>query len=59
MKHQKFDTVVVGSGASAYYAVEALNKAGQKVAIVDERPYGGTCALRGSNYLSPSSRHDR
>jgi len=47
MNHPKFDTVVVGSGTSAYYAVDALNKAGQKVAIVDERPYGGTCALRG------------
>jgi glutathione reductase (NADPH) len=47
MKIHKFDTVVVGSGTSAYYAVESLNKAGQKVAIVDERPYGGTCALRG------------
>ena len=47
MNHQKFDTVVVGSGTSAYYAVDALNRAGQKVAIVDERPYGGTCALRG------------
>jgi glutathione reductase (NADPH) len=47
MNQQKFDTVVVGSGTSAYFAVDILNKAGQKVAIVDERPYGGTCALRG------------
>ncbi len=47
MNHQKFDTVVVGSGTCAYYAVDTLNKAGQKVAIVDERPFGGTCALRG------------
>ena len=47
MNHKKFDTIVVGSGTSAYYAVDALNKAGQKIAIVDERPYGGTCALRG------------
>jgi len=47
MNHPEFDTVVVGSGTSAYYAVDALNKAGQKVAIIDERPYGGTCALRG------------
>ena len=47
MNHQIFDTVVVGSGTSAYFAVDTLNKAGQKVAIVDERPYGGTCALRG------------
>ena len=47
MNHQDFDTVVVGSGTSAYFAVDGLNKAGHKVAIVDERPYGGTCALRG------------
>ncbi|MFT5405181.1 MAG: glutathione reductase (NADPH), partial [Verrucomicrobiales bacterium] len=31
----------------AYYAITTLNKAGQKVAVIDERPYGGTCALRG------------
>jgi len=47
MNHQEFDTVVVGSGTSAYYAVDGLNKAGRRVAIVDERPYGGTCSLRG------------
>ena len=47
MNHQEFDTVVVGSGTSAYYVVDGLNKAGRRVAIVDERPYGGTCALRG------------
>ena len=47
MNHQEFDTVVIGSGTSAYYAVDGLNKAGRRVAIVDERPYGGTCALRG------------
>ena len=47
MNHHEFDTVVVGSGTSAYYAVDGLNKAGLRVAIVDERPYGGTCALRG------------
>lgn len=44
---QEFDTIVVGSGTSAYYAVDGLNRAGRKVAIIDERPYGGTCALRG------------
>ena len=45
---------MLGSGTSAYYAVDAPNKGGQKVAIIDERPYGGTCALRGcqpKNYL--------
>ncbi len=47
MDQQNFDTIVVGSGSSAYHAINALNKAGQGVAMVDERPYGGTCALRG------------
>ncbi|MCH6256543.1 NAD(P)/FAD-dependent oxidoreductase [Puniceicoccaceae bacterium K14] len=42
-----FDTIVIGSGTSAYYCIDALNKAGQKVAVIDARPYGGTCALRG------------
>lgn len=42
-----FDTIVIGSGTSAYYCINALNQAGQNVAVVDERPYGGTCALRG------------
>jgi len=42
-----FDTVVIGSGTAAYYCITALNKAGQRVAVADERPYGGTCALRG------------
>ncbi len=47
MKNKTFDTIVIGSGTSAYFCITALNQAGQKVAVVDERPYGGTCALRG------------
>ena len=47
MKTHEFDTVVIGSGTSAHYAITTLNGAGQKIAVVDERPYGGTCALRG------------
>lgn len=47
MNYQKFDVIVVGSGTSAYYAIDGLNKAGLRVAMVDERPYGGTCSLRG------------
>ncbi len=47
MPTQPFDTIVIGSGTSAYYCITALAKAGQSVAVVDERPYGGTCALRG------------
>lgn len=47
MSKGKHDVIVVGSGTSAYYAAEGLNEGGRDVAIVDERPYGGTCALRG------------
>jgi glutathione reductase (NADPH) len=42
-----FDTIVIGSGTSAHFCLTTLNEAGQKVAVVDERDYGGTCALRG------------
>ncbi|MDA7916238.1 NAD(P)/FAD-dependent oxidoreductase [Verrucomicrobia bacterium] len=47
MNQHEFDTIVIGSGTSAYYAIDGLNKDGRKVAIIDSRPYGGTCALRG------------
>jgi glutathione reductase (NADPH) len=42
-----FDLVVVGTGASGTAAALACAKAGWRVAIVDELPFGGTCALRG------------
>jgi glutathione reductase (NADPH) len=42
-----FDLVVVGTGSSGTSAAEACAKGGLRVAIVDEVPYGGTCALRG------------
>ena len=47
MSETKHDAIVVGSGTSAYFAAAGLNDGGLNVAIVDERPYGGTCALRG------------
>jgi glutathione reductase (NADPH) len=47
MSSDSYDVVVIGSGTAAYYAVTALHEAGRQVAIVDEQPYGGTCALRG------------
>ena len=42
-----YDAIVIGSGTSAYFCITGLNEAGRKVAVIDERPYGGTCALRG------------
>ncbi|MDN5864891.1 MAG: NAD(P)/FAD-dependent oxidoreductase [Gammaproteobacteria bacterium] len=44
---QNFDLVVVGTGVAASTVASRCNKAGWRVAVVDERPYGGTCQLRG------------
>ncbi len=42
-----FDLVVIGTGTAASTAATTCRRAGWSVAIVDSRPYGGTCALRG------------
>lgn len=41
-----FDLVVVGTGVTAAVA-SRCREAGWTVAVVDRRPFGGTCALRG------------
>lgn len=42
-----YDLVVVGTGTAAMGIVGPVREAGWSVAVVDFRPYGGTCALRG------------
>lgn len=42
-----YDTIIIGTGTAGLTAAEILVENGNKVAIVDNRPYGGTCALRG------------
>lgn len=42
-----FDAAVVGSGSAGTNAAMALAERGWSVAVIDERPFGGTCALRG------------
>lgn len=44
---QRVDVVVLGTGTAGSVVASACRKAGRSVAIVDERPFGGTCALRG------------
>lgn len=44
---QSFDLIVIGVGTAASTAANKCAKAGWSVAVVDELPYGGTCALRG------------
>jgi glutathione reductase (NADPH) len=44
---QHFDLIVIGTGSGGSVVANKCNKAGWNVAIIDSRPYGGTCALRG------------
>ncbi|MBI2328521.1 MAG: NAD(P)/FAD-dependent oxidoreductase [Chloroflexi bacterium] len=43
----KYDLVVIGSGSAANVAASQCRAAGWTVAVIDFRPFGGTCALRG------------
>src|SRR5919109_482305 len=47
MINSKYDLVVIGTGVAASHAASECSSAGWKVAIIDYRPFGGTCALRG------------
>jgi glutathione reductase (NADPH) len=42
-----YDVAVIGTGTSAYHVVNACTAADLKVAVIDSRGYGGTCAIRG------------
>jgi glutathione reductase (NADPH) len=44
---RKFDLVAIGTGSAASAVASRCRAAGWQVAIVDSRPFGGTCALRG------------
>jgi glutathione reductase (NADPH) len=44
---RKFDLIVIGTGAAGSGAANECREAGWEVAIIDSRPFGGTCALRG------------
>jgi len=47
MRTKRFDLVVIGTGSAASTVASQCRSAGWQVAIVDSRPFGGTCALRG------------
>ena len=44
---RKFDLIAIGTGSAASTAAMRCREAGWHVAVVDSRPFGGTCALRG------------
>jgi glutathione reductase (NADPH) len=43
----KFDVVVIGTGVAASTVAHKCRSTEWKVAVIDSRPFGGTCALRG------------
>ena len=44
---EEFDLIVIGTGTAATVAASRARSAGKTVAVIDCRPVGGTCALRG------------
>ena len=42
-----YDLIVIGTGTAAMTAAMRVRTAGWRVAVIDYRPFGGTCALRG------------
>jgi len=44
---RQFDLVVIGTGTAAGVVAHHCRRAGWSVAVIDSRPFGGTCALRG------------
>ena len=42
-----FNIIVIGTGVAASTVAWECHSAGWKTAIIDSRPFGGTCALRG------------
>lgn len=44
---KRYRLVIIGTGTAALVAAMRVRAAGWSVAVVDFRPFGGTCALRG------------
>lgn len=42
-----YDLIVIGTGVAASTVAWQCHSAGWKIAVIDSRPFGGTCALRG------------
>jgi glutathione reductase (NADPH) len=42
-----YDLIIIGTGTAAQVAAGRVRRAGRSVAVIDHRPFGGTCALRG------------
>ncbi|TWT74078.1 dihydrolipoyl dehydrogenase family protein [Allorhodopirellula solitaria] len=49
MSDSVFDLIVIGTGPSASTIAHKCRSGGKRVAVVEERGFGGVCALRGCN----------
>src|SRR5688500_3469457 len=47
MTTKTFDVVIIGTGSAASAVAFPCRSAGWTVAVIDSRPFGGTCTLRG------------
>lgn len=47
MKAKNFDVIVLGTGTAGFTVASKCRAEGKSVAIIDPKPFGGTCALRG------------
>lgn len=47
MRTKTFDVVIIGTGSAASAVAFPCRSAGWTVAVIDSRPFGGTCVLRG------------
>ncbi len=41
------DVIVIGTGSAAQSVAYKSREAGWSMAVIDSRPFGGTCQLRG------------
>ncbi|MAM00524.1 MAG: pyridine nucleotide-disulfide oxidoreductase [Alteromonadaceae bacterium] len=44
---EHYDLIAIGTGTAAKVVIKRAQAANWRIAVVDSRPYGGTCALRG------------
>ncbi len=65
LHHQQFDTIVIGGGQAGPFLASKLDARGEKVAVFQEGPFGGTClndgcrptkALRASAHAAHAAR---
>ena len=45
--NRQFDLIAIGTGSAASTVASRCREAGWQVAVVESKPFGGTCALRG------------